>query len=204
MYIALGVLLLLAWPTGARELVLVPGLGCALAAVCFGSVALHRVRLAAHLALALFIALAVLLLVRDPTQVPFLAKRVFAAQLRSVSSPQDLEHLVAPLGIVLRLRDGTWLAIRYHDSHVGRLWSQAVALDSDGRLYQSEYHFCGTLNAYRLARDGGKDWPPELAGEGRRYKELQLQGFGDLHALAEASTLEAARQVLPRLGFEPY
>ena len=50
------------------------------------------------------------------------------ATLRLANTMDELEAAVGPLGVVLRLQDGGWVAIRYLDSHAGTIWSSAVGL----------------------------------------------------------------------------
>jgi hypothetical protein len=103
------------------------------------------------------------------------------ARARSI---QELEQAAGNLGVVLRLRDGGWIAIRYQDSHADSAWSSAVARDSHGAWFVSTAHHCGRFAAHRLwreRRDGPGDW--------------------DLRDL-EDGTLDVARVKLGAIGFQ--
>jgi hypothetical protein len=65
------------------------------------------------------------------------------------SATTNLETAVGPLGTVLLLRDGSWLAIRYKDSHAYPAWSLAVARDSGGTWFESTEHFYGSFRVIR-------------------------------------------------------
>ena len=66
--------------------------------------------------------------------------RVRGESIRALSGAVNsdaMENAVGHLGIVFHLADGSWIAIRYVDRHNGDFWSSAVALDSEGRWYDS-------------------------------------------------------------------
>jgi hypothetical protein len=66
--------------------------------------------------------------------------------LADAESPEDIRNSVGPLGTVLVLQDGSWIAIHYRDSHGLVPWSYAIALDSAGQWYESDRHYCGYLS----------------------------------------------------------
>jgi len=66
--------------------------------------------------------------------------------LSNAATPEQLEEAVGTLGVFYTFPDGSWLAIRYRDSHAGGIWSMAVARDSGGGWYQSSEHFCGAFS----------------------------------------------------------
>jgi hypothetical protein len=99
------------------------------------------------------------------------------ALLAHARSPAELRDAVGPLGAVIDVRGGGWVAIRYSDSHAIPWWSSAVARDSGGGWFVSPRHFCARFSAYRMGRQRG--WP--------------LRAADDLLAVEEAGSLEAAR-----------
>lgn len=60
-----------------------------------------------------------------------------------------MEDAVGSLGIIFHLADGAWIAVRYVDCHALPIWSKGVALDSKGRWFESDVHFCGQFKIYR-------------------------------------------------------
>ena len=65
----------------------------------------------------------------------------------------ELEDAVGDLGAVFHFHDGSWIAVRYNDSHSMAPWSFAIALDSGGLWFESTEHFCGAFKANRDERD---------------------------------------------------
>src|SRR5262249_14500033 len=78
--------------------------------------------------------------------------------LAEASAGRSLEEAVGHLGIVFRLREGSWIAIRYRDSHVFPMWSSAVALDSKGNWFRSTQHYCGRFMAHRGQKQEQEEW----------------------------------------------
>jgi hypothetical protein len=74
-----------------------------------------------------------------------LVERYRARRALASASATELEHVVGPLGRVFRFPDGSWIAIRYRDSHSSPGWSLAVARDSAGKWFESREHFCGAF-----------------------------------------------------------
>jgi hypothetical protein len=107
------------------------------------------------------------------------------ALLARAGSLGELRQAVGPLGAVLELRGGGWVAIRYRDSHAFPGWSSAVARDSGGAWFASREHFCGRFQIHRQLRERGEEGLPELRA---------VEGSG---------SLEAARGLLVGLGFRP-
>jgi hypothetical protein len=105
------------------------------------------------------------------------------ALLARARSPAELREVVGPLGAVLALRGGGWVAIRYRDSHAAPGWSSAVARDSGGAWFTSGEHFCGRFQLHRQLRERGE------------------KGLTELRAVEGAESLEAARGLLVGLGF---
>src|SRR4051812_43996917 len=63
---------------------------------------------------------------------PFFARREAQRLLSAASTPQQLQEAVGSLGASYTFPDGSWLAIRYRDSHARGIWSVAIARDSGG------------------------------------------------------------------------
>jgi hypothetical protein len=123
--------------------------------------------------------------------------------LAKASTVEELTEAVGYLGVFLKTRAGDWLAVRYRDSHAGRIWSSAVVRDSAGKWYTSDFHFCGRFQMYRHRRayeesDEVKQ-SPDLLDVGR----MDPDPYHDLRAIEAAPDLTAARQILERMGFHP-
>jgi hypothetical protein len=99
---------------------------------------------------------------------------------------EELTRAVGDLGVVLRPRIGGWVAVRYRDSHVGGIWSSAVARDSGGAWFVSDRHYCGRIAVYRR-------WREQPEGPG-------LPADAELRALEEGD-LDSARGGLEARGF---
>jgi hypothetical protein len=108
------------------------------------------------------------------------------AALADAKTFQELEESVGFLGVILRLRNGDWIAIRYVD-HPPPTWSVAVVLDSQGQWFVSHRCFRERLQRYRHAKRMGQD----------------LAGIEDLLAIKQAADLATARQLLLGLQFYP-
>jgi len=122
--------------------------------------------------------------------------------LRNVHNLERARKVVGPLGIVFAFPDGSWIAIRYRDSHGGVGWSKAVAVDSTGQLYESDVHYCGAFVIYRQEKQMWKQICEATGNEGQT--DLQFSGLlGQIDALASCPNLRLARKKLVSLGFEP-
>jgi len=110
-------------------------------------------------------------------------------QLAAATTPEERESAVGDLGLYCPLRDGSWIAICYKDTHSGEIVSVAIALDSEGRFYECYEHFCGTFSIYRKVRESLEE---------RREEELQSHA---VHPVATAPDLEIARKHLLKMGF---
>jgi hypothetical protein len=107
------------------------------------------------------------------------------ARLAAARGPAELGEAVGPLGVVLQVPGGAWIAVRYRDSHAAPGWSSAVARDSGGGWFVSREHFCGRFQGHRLRREQGE------------------AGDLGLVAVERAEGLEAARAGLVAMGFQP-
>jgi hypothetical protein len=123
----------------------------------------------------------------DPLVAASKAEKASFVALADAKSLQELEATVSYLGVVLHVRNGEWIAIRYRDRHRLPSWSVAVALDSQGHWFVSRRHFCGRLSGYAWLRRVGQD----------------LEGFEDLVAIEQAADLAEAWPLLMGLEFHP-
>jgi hypothetical protein len=65
--------------------------------------------------------------------------------LTSTNSTNKLAALKGTFGKFFSFDDGSWLVVRYKDTHSGFVGSYALTRDSDGKWLESKYHFCGML-----------------------------------------------------------
>ena len=119
--------------------------------------------------------------------------------LTAAQTTNELSMAVGELGCFLTFTDHSWMAIRYCDSHGGKLASSAVVRDSGGMWFESSEHFCGSFPAalqqlknQNILRELDKTNAPSQ-GSDRRALTLQY--------LMEAENLTAARSCLENLGF---
>ena len=121
-------------------------------------------------------------------------ERYRARKAFKAATPSELEKVVSPLGAVLRFKDGSWLAIRYNDSHNIPGWSLSVAHDSGGMWFESTEHFCGFFGFMRTVDELGR-----IRG---LYPSPPHDPPADLHEwvrfLAISPDLPTARQRLAR------
>ena len=123
------------------------------------------------------------------------SKRILAA----AQATNDLSAAVGTLGCFLTFTDHSWMAIRYRDSHGGKLASSAVVRDSDGAWFDSSEHFCGSFPAalhlvkkQQALRELGETNAPPQTASGRETTLISLM---------LATNLDAARNHLKALGF---
>jgi hypothetical protein len=116
------------------------------------------------------------------------ARRESIERLATAPSVEALDEAVGSLGVVLRLEDGSWIAIAYRDSHsAATFFSSSVALCSDGTWLESDEHYCGELGAYRSMRREAR----EAADAG-----MDASSYDEYFAEHRLSKVEAA----PHLG----
>ena len=110
------------------------------------------------------------------------AQREARRLLSAASTSQELQQAVGSLGMFYTFPDGSWLAIRYSDSHTNGIWSIAVARDSGGNWYQSQEHFCGTFRFVRDLQQRSLDFgePAEVPSDERSRWIQQLGASPDL------------------------
>ena len=136
--------------------------------------------------------------------------------VRILSGAQTTNDLQRPdvlsWGAFIALTNGSWIAIRYCDSHSGGLFSCAVARDSAGGWFESDRHFCGMLSGF---------WAELKTRQGLSAEEMRATGIEpwtnvvtvartnswgvptieELIPLALAPNLQSARQEMAKIGF---
>jgi hypothetical protein len=157
--------------------------------------------------LAVLLLLLLLVFVVEPMTWHWRVRRESIATLSAAKTTNELQQAVGGLGIFIPIRDGSWIAIRYRDTHAGRIASLAVARDSGGSWFESDYHFCGAFAGYRHERRSMEEIRSELAKLGETDTNLTTRARSDtaaaLDATYSAASLEDGRQQLSKLGFEP-
>jgi hypothetical protein len=131
--------------------------------------------------------------------------------LTAAQTKNDLKQVLS-WGAFIPLTNGSWIAIRYRDSHLGGIFSCAVARDSGGGWFESDRHFCGSLSGFwsELKIREGMTKEEMLAADIRPLTNLVYLGRSDyshvptideLEPIALAPDLESARRELVRVGF---
>ena len=124
--------------------------------------------------------------------------------LAEAQNVHAMEEAVGELGILFHFADGSWIAVRYVDHHHGDFWSSAVALDSTGRWYESEVHFCGQFRIYRGQWDRTLEIladPKVTLEEKKWWIEQTASTPSPLRDVEECADLETASANLLKLGF---
>ena len=124
--------------------------------------------------------------------------------LSEAADAPAMEHAVGSLGIIFHLADGSWIAIRYVDCHALSIWSSGVALDSKGRWFESDVHFCGQFKIYRGQWERTLEVlqnPQTTKDEKKWWLENCPLEPAPLRELEESPDLESARDKLLQLGF---
>ncbi len=174
-----------------------------------------QLRRIGHLGAA-FVPLAYLaVFVLQPMLAPGMSRRESIRLLTEAAKEGHPESAANGLGIFLKYPDGSWLTIRYQDSHSAPGWSMAVALDSTGDLYVSEHHFCGAFRGYKhmiALRDPdeilrGEHMDQQADDQLKRQNTPEPPRFSgimdQIHELASAPDLQTAIPLLLRLHFRP-
>ncbi len=134
-------------------------------------------------------------------------RRESIATLTAAKTTNGVQNAVGRLGVFIPIRDGSWIAIRYRDTHAFTVASLAVAHDSGGGWYESDHHFCGAFASYRQDRRRMDEIRSELVKLGEVETNVITSARPDifltLDAIASADSLEDARAQLLKLGFEP-
>jgi hypothetical protein len=140
--------------------------------------------------------------------------------LKTAESTNQLTDVVGPVGLFLALTNGSWIAIRYVDSHGGWAlylpWpvinSCAIAKDSGGGWFESDRHFCGNLKYWHRRKEvvegalEAQQQHPEIFTNrvsSTSFDSPNLPKYGEMLALENAPDLAAARAALRQIGFNP-
>ena len=123
------------------------------------------------------------------------------AVLKQAIGPEQQEHIAGESGLAVTYPDGSWLTIRYRDTHGGPVSSIAIAHDSAGGWHESTEHYCALLGSARdiaAGRNGMRiPEPPPPEAKGSRYWDSNLA------AILNSKTLNEATHHLRQLGFSP-
>lgn len=151
-----------------------------------------------------------LVLVVLPLVRSYLAGRDAAAMsmrlLSRAHSREELEKAVGDMGVVLSLRDGQWIAVRYDESEETPEFSNAVARCSDGSWFESTSRHSGRFQIYRkyvkeieLATAAG-----ERGYAASRRAELESNAsFAELILIERSPDIGSAERALADLAFGP-
>ena len=126
---------------------------------------------------------------------------VLAQVLQAAELPQQVDDAVGPDGVVLRIRDGSWVAIRYVE---GSTLPRSVARDSGGSWFESDRSFGYALAHYRLWQE------PRARAKATNDPVWSEEGFlsmainRQLDAIEQSADLTQARRKLHDLGFEAF
>ncbi len=121
--------------------------------------------------------------------------------LQAAGTPEQLEQATGPDGVVLRLKDGSWIAIRFVQ---GGTLPRAVARDSGGEWFESDRSFGHALAHYRLWQE------PRARARTTNDPIWSEEGFlslginRQLDAIEQSPDLRQARQKLCELGFSEF
>jgi hypothetical protein len=121
--------------------------------------------------------------------------------LAAAKTPDELRAAVGSWGRFFPLKDGSWVAVRYRDSHPYPGYSCAVALDSDGHWFHSSRHFCGRFRNYDQIQKQTRQLATALGDEDAALQKALSENDRELYDLATANTLAAARSQLLKIGF---
>jgi hypothetical protein len=135
-------------------------------------------------------------------------KQAAVKVLAAAHTTNELAAATGSYGLFLPLNHGGWITIHYQDTHAGGVWSCAVALDSGGGWFESDYHFCGGL----------RGWPrmKEFAAEELEQREMNMDWFStrpsartqtffrEMEAIESAPDLPSTRRALEKIGFKAF
>jgi hypothetical protein len=125
--------------------------------------------------------------------------------LSKSQSHEQLEEAVKPYGVLVYAKDGSWVAIRYRDTHyTSPIQALAIGKDSGGRWYSCDRHFCGWLTAF--ARERARGLSPDLLKDGFPMtggRKGQV-GYDRMEALFSAADLKSLRDALMQMDFQEF
>jgi hypothetical protein len=121
--------------------------------------------------------------------------------LSRARSPEELRAAVGSLGAFFPLRDGSWVAVRYTDTHAAPGYSCAVAYDSGGQWLYSNHHFCGRFRLYFQIENQTRRLATALGESEEQILQSMSRTAPEMFALANATNPVAARKQLLTMGF---
>jgi hypothetical protein len=134
--------------------------------------------------LAIILILLILLFVVEPATWHWRHRREAVRMLTAAKTTNELQEAVGSLGVFV-----------------------PVARDSGGAWFQSEHHFCGALDGYVRMRQKMQELRAALTKLGDTDTNTTSSARSEtetaLDAMFAAPSLEAGRQQLVKLGFEP-
>jgi len=122
--------------------------------------------------------------------------------LSTAKTPEELRAAVGRLGAYFPLRDGSWVAVRYTDTHAAPGYSCAVARDSGGQWFYSSRHFCGRFRIYFKLENQTRRLATALGESEEQIRQSMARTAPEMFALANATNLVAARAQLLAMGFK--
>ena len=162
------------------------------------------VKIAIALAVMLVLCVSAFIFVVGPALWKSGTRRDSTKALKVAQTEEQLREAVKPWGVFITAKDGSWVAIRYRDSHAGGILSLALAKDSGGEWFESQRHFCGTLPSYarrRLEYAANTNMLVEMFPV--RTNRFSMPSYQQLEPVFSAVTLQALREALGNLGFKP-
>ncbi len=114
---------------------------------------------------------------------------------------EELQGAVGKLGGFFPLSDGSWVAVRYTDSHSWPGYSCAVALDSEGQWFNNNHHFCGRFRSFQTETEKYLELDAALGGKGGEFQLMTTEQYPEMFALSSSTNLAAARAQLLKMGF---
>jgi hypothetical protein len=126
--------------------------------------------------------------------------------LTTANTYEQLTNAVGPLGVVLTLTNGDWIAISYRDLHLLPIRSLAIAKDSGGQWFESHHHFCGSLSFWPRRKQNvadalalERDYPQ--ASDDSVARLTNQTGYCEMFAIESAPDLTHARIALRKVHF---
>lgn len=125
--------------------------------------------------------------------------------LSEAESEPQLKEAVGRLGVVVRATDGSWVAIRYRDDHYFTpIRSLAIAMDSGGRWFQCDRHFCGWLPSFARERAEGADVSTLRVKFSETGDPKGQAGYEKMESLFASTNLESLRDALKQMDFTEF
>ncbi|MFA6544647.1 MAG: hypothetical protein WCS99_09500 [Limisphaerales bacterium] len=125
------------------------------------------------------------------------ARRAFSR----AKTPEELRGAVGHWGAFFPLRDGSWVAVRYTDTHAAPGYYCAIAHDSGGQWFYSSHHFCGRFRIYFQFEKRTRELAAATGDTEAEVQSSLSRHDAQMFGLATATNLAAARAQLLTMGF---